>query len=159
MTKCDACRARKVTCDRLISGCKRCASKGAACTYSRSGIIRRQRKRKYEQIESNSASETRLQKSTPENGDSGHGPQPYLAPDIENTRDQLQGMENNGFHTLSALTTLSEACAEVWHHDGTAFGKTGRDFFLFEDRMGEWVEGKNQVLEMLIRDTYTYNMA
>ncbi|KAF2447777.1 hypothetical protein P171DRAFT_518818 [Karstenula rhodostoma CBS 690.94] len=43
---CDACRSRKMACTREMPECSRCRAQEIACVYSRSGVLRRSRKRK-----------------------------------------------------------------------------------------------------------------
>ena len=66
--------------------------------------------------------------------------QSHLATDIAATRDRLDTLDVGEHSSLGALSSLSEACAAVWHD--LEFDMTGKGYFLFEDRATSWVEGK-----------------
>jgi hypothetical protein len=103
--------------------------------YSRSGTIRRQRKRKHDDL-SNSASAKRVA-PTAENT----GVQSHLTGDIEATRGLLCGLGSSHESSLGALTSLSEACAAVWHN-AMEFNNNSKGFFLFEDQAESWVDSR-----------------
>ncbi|KAF2470016.1 uncharacterized protein BDR25DRAFT_343257 [Lindgomyces ingoldianus] len=137
---CDNCRSRKVACSRGRPGCLRCKDENVACNYSRSGVIRRNRKRKHETLVANQSSP-----NTP--GGSGRPPgaandsnlQSHLATDIAMTHERLNGVDYSKHIPLGALSSLSEACAAVWH-DASEFEETGNGFFLFEEHTVAWVD-------------------
>ena len=67
----------------------------------------------------------------------------HLTNDIETTRGLLYGLGASHNNTsLGALTSLSEACAAVWHN-AMEFDSTSRGYFLFEDRAALWAESQN----------------
>lgn len=70
--------------------------------------------------------------------------QSHLANDIETTRGLLS--ELGTFHdtSLGALTSLSEACASVWHN-AIELENTGKGFFLFEDQAESWMNSESPV--------------
>lgn len=137
---CDKCRSRKVACSRDSSRCQRCKDEDILCTYSRSGVIRRNRKRKHEATADNKISPATPSRSYGRAEANGSSLQSHLATDIEVTRERLQGFDTSQYNSLSALSSLSEACAAVWH-DGSEFDKTDKQFFLFEDHTDSWVDG------------------
>ncbi|CAI7585293.1 unnamed protein product [Penicillium pancosmium] len=105
----------QVTCSREQNGCKRCTKSGFSCIYSRSGVIRRTKKRKHETQQARDATSRRLTQtddgSTPKILQSGGGPQSYLAPDIEMTQECLAGPSSADQRGPSdALLMLTEAC-------------------------------------------------
>jgi hypothetical protein len=97
-------------------------------------VIRRKRKRKHETPVANQP-----YPSTP--GADGSSLQSHLAIDIAVTRERLDGLGNSQHDPLGALSSLSEACAAVWH-DGSEFEEAGNEFFLFEDHATSWVNCK-----------------
>ncbi|KAL9089771.1 MAG: hypothetical protein Q9165_005565 [Trypethelium subeluteriae] len=129
-----------VACSRGENGCQRCKGDNIVCTYSRSGVIRRRRKRKREVLVRGQTSPDVLgpDHGAPEAGSSTL--QSHLATEIEETRGQLRETDTSQMNSLGALSSLSEACAAVWH-DASDFEKTGHNFFLFEDRAVGWVDG------------------
>ena len=70
--------------------------------------------------------------------------QSHLTNDIETTRGLLHGLGASHETSLGALTSLSEACAAVWHNAMEFDSTTSRGYFLFEDRAVLWVESKNR---------------
>jgi hypothetical protein len=146
----------QVTCSRERSGCKRCRKPGAKCTYSRSGVIRRSRKRKNETTASSqlnleaSINRTSIASGTNSSGGGG-GVQCHLAADIEATRERLSGLDTPEKHSsLDALSSLSEACAStgIWH-EASKLDTAAKDFFLFEEHAIEWAEGRNLLTRAL----------
>lgn len=109
--------------------------------YTRSGVIRRNRKRKHEtNVDTQPSSDgahSRYEKGIP--GDSGNSLQSRLAVDIDVTRERLNGLDAQ-HNSLSALSSLSAAYSAVWHD--AEFSTTGSNYFLFEDRATIWVDGK-----------------
>ena len=71
--------------------------------------------------------------------------QSHLATDIELTSERLRGLATSQHNSLGALSSLSEACAAVWH-DASEFDKTGKKFFLFEDCAESWLNGEHNHL-------------
>ena len=101
-------------------------------------MIHRNRKRKHETLVG-----IEPYRSVPSDN---HGPgahdsglQSHLATDIEVTRDRLRSLSTSQHISLGALSSLSEACAAVWH-DASELDKTSKSFFLFEDRAAPWVD-------------------
>jgi len=70
--------------------------------------------------------------------------QSHLTDDIEATRGILHGLGASHETSLGALTSLSEACAAVWHNT-MEFDNTSKGFFLFEDQAEYWVDSKTSV--------------
>lgn len=64
-----------------------------------------------------------------------------MATDIEVTRERLHESDTSHRSSLGALSSLSEAYAAVWQDD-SVFEKPDHQFFLFEDRSSEWVDGE-----------------
>lgn len=113
------------------------------CVYSRSGIIRRERKRKHRDVSawpSPASTDYVPSHSIP----STAGVQSHLASDIETTRGLLSGLGTSHETSLGALTSLSEACASVWHN-AVEFDDTGKGFFLFKDKAESWADSKSLV--------------
>jgi hypothetical protein len=139
----------QVSCTRVLPMCTRCYDGTIECVYSRSGTIRRKRKRRGEvDSQSTSASHTVrpsvASSSTPASATESSAVQSHLTNDIETTRGLLQGLGASHTNTsLGALTSLSEACAAVWHN-AMEFDITSRGYFLFEDRATLWVESENR---------------
>ena len=162
---CDLCRSRKVmkamaafekfllttiqvTCSKERSGCQRCKSTGTTCAYSRSGVIRRNRKRKVEKSDRDS------------DAGSGHhhaaatgagGAQSHLAADIEATRAQLSSLDVPGqSSSLNALQTLAEASANTGIRlEESGLDRIDRGFFCFEEHAAEWGEGNECLTRIL----------
>lgn len=129
----------------MLPVCTRCNDRAIECVYSRSGTIRRQRKRKRDVV-SNGASDDGLRSSyaplnraarTTGNADV----QSHLTNDIEATRGLLHGLGTSHETSLGALTSLSDACAAVWHNS-MEFDNTNKGFFLFEDQAKSWVDSE-----------------
>lgn len=70
--------------------------------------------------------------------------QSHLADDIDVARGLLTDTDALRDTSLGALSSLSEACAKVWHNS-IEFDQSGKGFFLFEDRAESWVEGKRRI--------------
>ncbi|KAI9704639.1 MAG: hypothetical protein M1820_005387 [Bogoriella megaspora] len=137
---CDKCQSRKVACSRERLACLRCKDEDLVCTYSRTGVIRRNRKRKHETLGGDESRSSTLSLD--------HGPsradnsmQSHLVDDIEETRDQLRRHSTSQHNSLGALSSLSEACAAIWH-DASEFDKTGTKFFLFKDHAVSWADAE-----------------
>lgn len=113
--------------------------------YSRSGTIRRQRKRKREDTSMNTVYGMRLSVAASSNTTAptveNTNLQSHLTNDIEVTRGLLCGLDASHDTSLGALTSLSEACAAVWHN-AIEFDSTSKGFFLFEAEAEAWVESK-----------------
>jgi len=70
--------------------------------------------------------------------------QSHFTSEIEVTRGLLHGFGNSHETSLGALTSLSEACAAVWHN-AMEFDSTARKgYFLFEDRAASWADSENR---------------
>jgi len=116
------------------------------CVYTRSGIIRRVRKRKRKRLDAlesnNDSSEVRrsvVSSSLSARASESNTVQSHLTDDIETTRGLLRNLGASHDTSLGALTSLSEACAAVWHN-AMEFGSQSKGYFLFEDRAAFWVE-------------------
>lgn len=132
----------QISCSRGLSGCQRCNDEHATCTYSRSKETRATRKRKRNRLDDDwPSTDTISRVSAPSEVNGSNGLQSHLATDIEVTREQLRGVDASQHNSLGALSSLSEACAAVWH-DAAELGKTGKKFFLFEDRAAAWTDGE-----------------
>lgn len=70
--------------------------------------------------------------------------QSHLTNDIEATRGLLHGVGASHETSLGALTSLSEACAAVWHNS-LEFDDTSKGFFLFEDQAESWVDSETLI--------------
>jgi hypothetical protein len=152
-----------VSCSRETSGCKRCKAEDAECIYSRSGIIRRNRKRKHDTLGPTNPSPGSLKSGSVQSVFTNTHPtpketskptrteseiQPHLATDIEVTRFWIEGQGSDQQGSLGALSSLSEACAAVWH-DASEMDSGQKTFFLFEDRAEEFVGGMSFPLPRL----------
>lgn len=138
----------QVTCSRECSGCKRCKEKGTICSYSRSGVIHRKRKRKSGKTNSSQsileASINRIS-TAPETDNSDTGVQCHLADDIEATRQRLNSLDPLEQHSsLDALSSLSRNCASTGIRLELDTGI--KDFYLFEEHAAEWAGGRNQLI-------------
>ncbi|KIW99154.1 uncharacterized protein Z519_00817 [Cladophialophora bantiana CBS 173.52] len=109
-----------------------------ACIYSRSGIIRRNRKRKYDAAVPDHLSPVTVTGSHVSDAATS-SLQSNLAMDIEVTRNRLQGLDASPQTSLRALSSLSEACAAIWHDDWE-LDKACNKFHLFEDRAISWAD-------------------
>jgi hypothetical protein len=69
--------------------------------------------------------------------------QSHLTNDIETTRGLLHGLGASHETSLGALTSLSEACAAVWHNAIEFDSTTSRGYFLFEDQAAVWAESES----------------
>ncbi|RDL37704.1 uncharacterized protein BP5553_05137 [Venustampulla echinocandica] len=132
-----------VACSRHHSGCQRCEGEGPECSYSRSGVIRRSRKKKDGERRPPRSSETSA--GTEPSGLSRRPRQ--LPPDSTGTtQERLQRLIGKDHRELGALASLLEEYATVWQ-GSSAFDKLAEgaeaDFFLFEeDQVRPWVEGE-----------------
>ncbi|EMC92685.1 hypothetical protein BAUCODRAFT_151097 [Baudoinia panamericana UAMH 10762] len=143
--------AYAIACDRLRAGCKRCQTDSAACTYSRTGVIRRHRKRKHDALSddtnnNNNKNTTTTPPSNRSNPDVNKSTdhqslQSHLTLDIDGTTDRLHHLagDSSDQNSLTALTSLSDACAAVWH-DAAGPDVSVKKFFPFEDRAVAWTE-------------------
>ncbi|KAM0717150.1 hypothetical protein Q7P37_007002 [Cladosporium fusiforme] len=147
---CDSCRSRKISCSRKKPVCVRCNNDQLTCAYSRSGILRRKRKRKHESepadatsllTPSSVASRPEIRQVTALHETTNHDGevQSHLTSDIESTRGLLQGIGAPHHNSLGALSSLSKACAMVWQNEPES-NKSGQSFFLFEDRADSWAD-------------------
>jgi hypothetical protein len=151
---CDCLEHFQVACTRVRPICTRCHEGAIECVYSRSGTIRRQRKRKRDDLSNNSSSRgvqsssslTSKAALTTENT----GVQSHLTGDIEVTCGLLHGLGSSHESSLGALTSLSEACAAVWHN-AMEFDNNSKGFFLFEDQAESWVDSKISVCVCKLR--------
>ncbi|KAF2725820.1 hypothetical protein K431DRAFT_327429 [Polychaeton citri CBS 116435] len=133
-------------CSRLLTGCQRCEDDGITCKYSRSGIIRRNRKRKREAPD---VYQSLAEPSIVDHDSSRpnkNAVQSHLATDIEVTLERLRGLDSSQHNSLGALSSLSEACAAIWHDDAE-FDKTSKKYFLFEDQAAIWLDVFTRALE------------
>jgi hypothetical protein len=105
-------------------------------------VIRRNRKRKHETLVGNQPCPATLSRNHGHSGADGSSLQSHLATDIAVTRERLRGLDTSQHNSLDALSSLSEACAAVWH-DASEFDTTGKKFFLFEDHAVSWVNGEH----------------
>ena len=67
--------------------------------------------------------------------------QSHLASEIESTRGLLSGPGELRDNSLGALSSLSQACAAVWHSTSD-FDRPGKGYFLFKDRTASWVNSE-----------------
>ena len=103
--------------------------------------MRRKRKRKQEVPVTNQPyPSTPGRKHDPPGANDG-SLESHLAIDIAVTRERMSGLCNSQHNPLGALSSLSEACAAVWH-DASEFEESGNEFFLFEDHAVSWVNCK-----------------
>jgi hypothetical protein len=127
----------QVTCSRTQPSCLRCSEDSRPCVYSRTGSIPRPRKRKNPADETPSSLSSIYGAATLFAADEV---QSHLATDIESTRGLLSGPGELHDNSLGALSSLSQACAAVWH--STSDFDRGKGYFLFEDRTSSWVDSK-----------------
>jgi hypothetical protein len=137
----------QVSCNRVLPVCSRCRDEATGCRYSRSGTIHRKR-RKREDKSKNKSNENEVRPavasaSTPGAVGESITIQSHLTKDIEATRGLLHGLGASHDTSLGALTSLSEACAAVWHN-AIEFDSTSKGYFLFEDQAETWVESEIQ---------------
>ncbi|KAL5393483.1 hypothetical protein DPSP01_000301 [Paraphaeosphaeria sporulosa] len=105
---CDCCRSRKLACTREIPECSRCKDQEIACVYSRSGVLRRSRKRK--------ASPTTTKERFSANARSG----PYqrttspARPDQATVTERLQKLVGKEHISLRDLAKLMSEYHTVW---------------------------------------------
>ena len=129
----------QVACSRDGAGCLRCERESVVCTYSRSGIIRRDRKRKHSNAVADqpiAASVNRYHDSKPTND----SVQSNLATDIDVTRERLRALDETPIKSLGALSSLAEACAAVWH-DAYELDMMRDKVFLFDNQAVSWADG------------------
>ena len=134
----------QAACSRDRSGCQRCKTEGIACSYSRSGVIRRSRKQKdYNKLPTRS-DEIPI---VTEHSDSRRPPH-LVSDDVGNTnQERLQRLVGKDHHSLRALGSLLEEYAAVWHgsspFDRLAEGAEAEFFHFEEDRVRSWVDGES----------------
>lgn len=140
----------QLACSRVSSGCQRCKVEGIACSYSRSGVIRRSRNhsRKHKDKNNNNGIPTRQDQTLAGTQPSGLLPPPQLASDnvVNTTHERLQRLVGKDHHSLRALASLLEEYAAAWQ-GSSAFDKLAEgaeaDFFLFEEDQDRiWVDGE-----------------
>lgn len=134
----------QISCNRVLPACSRCLDGAIECVYTRSGTIRRKRKRANVSKDTSNENEVlpkAAASSTPAPACESTAVQSHLTNDIEATRGLLHGLGASHDTSLGALTSLSEACAAVWHN-AIEFDNTSRGYFLFEDRAEAWVESE-----------------
>jgi hypothetical protein len=132
----------QVSCNRVQPVCNRCGEGSIECIYSRSGTIRRKRKRKHDiDPTSNAVRPSTVSSSTPASATESTVVQSHLTSDIEATRGLLHGLGASDT-SLGALTSLSEACAAVWHNAMEFDSTTSRRYFLFEDQAASWADSE-----------------
>lgn len=121
----------------------------AKCTYSRSGVIRRNKKSKNKAVKASQldleASTNRTSIETSTRSSSISGLHCHLATDIEAARKQLRNIDTSEQHSsFDALSSLSESCANMGvRHQDLRLDKAGEGFSLFKEHATEWAEGKN----------------
>lgn len=129
----------QISCSRTRSGCQRCKDENAVCAYSRSGIIRRNRKRKHD------GPELRARGSpSARSGDLHDGPQSQ-----ENSTCQrlklLAGKELSAHPSFKVLASLFDAYGAIWQ-DQSAFDDLAKNadskYFPFADRAAAWTDGR-----------------
>lgn len=138
----------QIACTREQPACKRCRDENITdCKYSRSGVIRRNRKRKAPSI--SVASQRQSSPSTiASTGSPSNALLSNLTQEIEITAGQLESFgaaEASHQEPLGALSSLSQACAAVWHA-GTSDPAIdqemmGSRLYMFEERAEEWTDG------------------
>lgn len=139
-----------------ILGCQRCIRIGTECVYSRSGVLRRTRKRKAKSTSSepleledpfdrsrnrrrhsiaSAANDTRV---------GGRGVQSFLDADIEETRRHLRGIDTTPEQHLSldALSSLLEVCGggDSLREAEASVAPLPSWFYLFEEHAAEWAQ-------------------
>ena len=134
----------QVACSRHLSQCQRCKAEGIACSYSRSGVIRRSRKQRYTNTLSTPHSETPVRTEP-----SGPPPPGQLASenDDKTTHERLRGLVGKDYPSLRTLGSLLEEYAAAWQ-GSSAFDKLAEGaeahFFRFEDeQVRSWVDGEH----------------
>ena len=139
----------QVSCSRVLPVCSRCYDGTIECVYSRSGTIRRKRKRRGDNEPQNTPVSSAVRSSVASSSTPAHtlestAVQSHLTNDIETTRGLLHGLGASHETSLGALTSLSEACAAVWHNAMEFDSTTSRGYFLFEDRAALWAESESR---------------
>lgn len=132
----------QVACSRDRSGCQRCKAEGIACSYSRSGVIRRSRKRK---DSNNLPARSRDTPAGTEPSRLPPSPRPASDNVVGTTHERLQRLVGRDHHSLRAFASLLEEYAAAWQGP-SVFNKLAEgaeaDFFRFEeDRVRAWVDG------------------
>lgn len=138
------CLLSQVSCNRIQPICTRCRDGATDCVYSRSGVIRRERKRKHRDTSDTTPepSPVSVNKVSSHTTPGSTEFQSHLTSDIETTRGLLSGLGTSHETSLGALTSLSEACASVWHNS-IEFDNTDKGFFLFKDQAELWIDSKS----------------
>lgn len=133
----------QIACSRHRLGCQRCKAEGIACSYSRSGVIRRSRKQK-----DNNRLPTRSCETPAGSERSGLlRPLQLASENVDSTtHERLQRLVGKDHHSLRALASLLEEYAAAWQ-GSSAFDKLAdgaeAEFFLFEeDQVRTWVDGE-----------------
>lgn len=107
----------QIRCSRDVPGCQRCKAQGIACSYSRSGVIRRRNRKQRGRM--NDSPSTRTPSETPAATErSGISHPPQLAPENVDstitTHERLQRLVGRDHHSLKALASLLEEYAAAW---------------------------------------------
>lgn len=132
----------QVACSRDRSGCQRCKAAGTACSYSRSGVIPRSRKRKDTK---NLPARHRDVRPGTELSNLPRSPRPASENVADATHERLRRLVGRDHHSLRALASLLEEYAAAWQ-GSSAFDKLAEgaeaEFFRFEeDQVRVWVDG------------------
>lgn len=126
----------KASCTREPSGCRRCVKDNARCSYSRSGVIRRSRRRKAGDGPAAHTQPTAQQTVLT---------RPQLADDLTSTHDRLSRLAGKEHTSFKALGALFEEYRSTWHDDSTieqVAKDASSNFFLHEDKARTWVNGE-----------------
>lgn len=133
----------QLRCSRERSGCQRCAAEGAACSYSRAGVIRRNRKRKASNSVPGDETPGRARKWILARGPNSDHSALQLN-DGSTTYERLQRLVGRDHQSLKALASLLEEYHAVWQ-GSSAFDRlsedVGPEVFSFEqERARAWVD-------------------
>ncbi|KAG6144105.1 hypothetical protein E4U38_003076 [Claviceps purpurea] len=149
---CDNCHSRKIGCSRDLAGCRRCTSEGRACSYSRSGVIHRTRRRnRANQDVTRSALYS--SNTTPQTiSDQATGRPCEGADNTETAYDRLQQIIPSRSHqSVRVIAELLEEYTEAWQ-GSEAFEKLSKapidEFFVFSEPQTRcWLDNLNLILE------------
>ncbi|KAG6020201.1 hypothetical protein E4U41_002922 [Claviceps citrina] len=126
-----------VGCTRNRAGCQRCTSEGITCSYSRSGVIRRTRKRNRanQAVTGSAVTPSQTPRSVPEQG--AGLPSDGADNSDTTTYDRLQQLIPSRSHnSVRAIAELLEEYREAWQ-GSEAFDKLSEaptaDFFVFRE--------------------------
>ncbi|PSR81525.1 hypothetical protein BD289DRAFT_454777 [Coniella lustricola] len=147
-----------IGCTRQSAGCQRCRGEGIACNYSRTGVIRRNRKRKGDPVCTEPAHQAQPHSEASESvrpcsgraGRSAADGAEAQANAGASTHDRLQMLVGKRHSSLKELAVLLEEFSNTWNGAAACHGlckDAASDYYLFDEpRTLDWINALNSSL-------------